>query len=491
MKIEIDRTSGVPMSEQLVAAMEHWIRSRDAHAGAKLPSIRQLAIDCGISRFPVIEAYDRLVSLGLVESRHGSGFYVSGRAQVARDRCGASDPRRAEDESNYILAQFNHPGETLKLGSGFIPEAWRDTEGVAQAVRHVARTDPGSLIDYATPLGNAALREHLQSRIAPLGIHADTAQILITFGASQAIDLIVRYMLRAGDTMFVEDPGYYNLFGLLKLHGINVVGIPRTATGPDIDVLQAELKRHRPRAVFVNSVFHNPTGTVVAPSVAFRLLQLAHEYDFTIVEDDIYADFQGETTDRLAALDQLERVIYIGGLSKTLSSSLRIGFIAASRKMIKDLGDIKILTSISGSQFAEAVALTMLERGAYRKFLERLRRRMSDALGATTRTLEANGWQLFAPPAGGKFVWARVPHIDDSQQLIECAAACDVTIAAGSYFRPHGEPSPWIRINAAYAQDPRAHAFFARAQRLEPIGTTPALAEPTPIDSRPLTALHG
>ncbi len=476
MKIAIDRESGVPMTEQIVSALEQWIRSREAHAGAKLPSIRRLADDCGISRFPVIEAYDRLVSLGYIESRHGSGFYVNRRIATL-DRCGASDPRRAEEESNYILQQFNHPGDTLKLGSGFIPEAWRDMDGIAQAVRHVARTDQSSLTDYATPLGSIALREHLQSRIAPLGIRAEASQILITFGASQAVDLLVRYMLRAGDTMFVEDPGYYNLFGLLKLHGINVVGIPRTASGPDIDVLQAELQRHRPRAMFVNTVFHNPTGTVVAPSVAFRLLQLAHEYDFTIVEDDIYADYQGDSTDRLAALDQLERVVYIGGLSKTLSSSLRIGYIAASRKIVKDLGDIKMLTSISGSPFAEAVALTMLERGAYRKFLERLRRRMTDALGATASTLEAHGWQLFAPPVGGKFVWARVPHVDDPEQLTACASECGVTIAPGSYFRPHGEPSPWIRINAAYALDRRAHAFFERAARLEPTGESHAARE--------------
>lgn len=482
MKISIDRESGVPMTEQIVVAIEQWIRSREAHAGAKLPSIRQLALECGISRFPVIEAYDRLVSLGYVESRHGSGFYVSTRTHEALDRCGASDPRRAEGESNYILQQFNHPGDTLKLGSGFIPEAWRDMDGIAQAVRHVARTDPSALIDYATPLGNVALREHVQARLAPLGIRADASQILMTSGASQAVDLLVRYMLKAGDTMFVEDPGYYNLFGLLKLHGVNVVGIPRTASGPDIDVLQAELQRHRPRGFFINTVFHNPTGTVVAPSVAFRVLQLAHEYDFTIFEDDIYADFQADTTDRLAALDQLERVVYIGGLSKTLSSSLRIGFIAASSKIVKDLGDIKMLTSISGSAFAEAVALTMLERGAYRKFLERLRRRMSDALGTTTRTLEANGWQLFAPPAGGKFIWARVPHIDDPQQLIDCARACGVTIAPGSYFRPHGQPSPWIRINAAYAQDRRAQMFFERAGQLVPLEGAASMGERALID---------
>jgi len=488
MKIAIDRESGVPMTEQIVSAIEQWIRSREAHAGAKLSSIRQLAHECGISRFPVIEAYDRLVSLGYIESRHGSGFYVSARRHEALDRCGASDPRRAEGESNYILEQFNHPGDTLKLGSGFIPESWRDMDGIAQAVRHVARSDRGALIDYGTPLGNVTLREHLQARLSPLGIRADATQILITSGASQAVDLLVRYLLKAGDTMFVEDPGYYNLFGLLKLHGINVVGIPRTASGPDIDVLQAELRRHRPRGFFVNTVFHNPTGTVVAPSVAFRLLQLAHEHDFTIVEDDIYADFQADTTDRLAALDQLERVVYIGGLSKTLSSSLRIGFLAASRKIVKDLGDVKMLTSISGSPFAEAVALTMLERGAYRKFLERVRRRMTDALGATTRTLEANGWQLFAPPVGGKFIWARVPHIDDPQQLMDCASACGVTIAPGSYFRPHSEPTPWIRINAAYAQDRRAQAFFEQAAQLEPLDGARSPREQAPTDPLPIGA---
>lgn len=268
--------------------------------------------------------------------------------------------------------------------------------------------------------------------------------------------------------MFVEDPGYYNLFGLLKLHGVNVVGIPRTDSGPDLAALQSELERHRPRALFVNTVFHNPTGTIVAPSVAFRLLQLAREYDFTIVEDDIYADYQSDASDRLATLDQLEHVIYVGGLSKTLSSSLRIGYIVAEPSIVKDLANIKVLTSIGGSLFAEAVALTMLERGAYHKFLERLRRRMGDALGMATRTLEAYGWQLFATPVGGKFVWARMPQIEDSQRLVECAASCGVTVAPGSYFRPHGQTSPWLRINAAFVDDPRAHRFFARAAELAP-----------------------
>jgi DNA-binding transcriptional MocR family regulator len=466
MKLELNRDNGVPLTEQIVTGVQTWIRSRAAHPGAKLPSIRQFAADYAISRFPVIEAYDRLVSLGYIDSRHGSGFYVAERPRGALAGEGTSDPRRADEESFHILQQFNHPGETLKLGSGFIPEAWRDMDSIGQAIRHVSRVDSASLIDYATPLGNATLRDHLQSRISQLGIEADASQILITNGASQALDLLMRYMLKAGDTVFVEDPGYYNLNGLLKLHGVRLVGIPRMRNGPDLDAMEAQLKEHRPRIFFINTVFHNPTGTTLAPPVAFRLLQLAREHQFTIIEDDIYADFQADPTDRLATLDQLEHVVYVGGLSKTLSSSLRIGYLIASPAIVKDLADVKMLTSIGGSRFAEAVAVALLERGMYRKYLERLRRRMRDALGLTVQTLEDSGWEVFEKPLGGKFVWARVPHIEDAARLVECGAPLGVTVAPGSYFRPNAETSPWIRINAAFTNDPRARAFFDAATRL-------------------------
>ena len=466
MKLELNRDNGVPLTEQIVTGVQTWIRSRAAHPGAKLPSIRQFAADYAISRFPVIEAYDRLVSLGYIDSRHGSGFYVAERPRGALAGDGTSDPRRADEESVHILQQFNHPGEALKLGSGFIPEAWRDMDSIGQAIRHVSRVDSSSLIDYATPLGNATLRDHLQSRVAQLGIEADASQILITNGASQALDMLMRYMLKAGDTVFVEDPGYYNLNGLLKLHGVRLVGIPRTRNGPDLDAMQAQLKEHRPRLFFINTVFHNPTGTTIAPPVAFRLLQLAREHQFTIIEDDIYADFQAEPTDRLATLDQLEHVVYVGGLSKTLSSSLRIGYLIASPAIVKDLADVKMLTSIGGSRFAEAVAVALLERGMYRKYLERLRRRMRDALGLTVQTLEDSGWEVFEKPLGGKFVWARVPHVEDAARLVECGAPLGVTVAPGSYFRPNAEMSPWIRVNAAFTNDPRARAFFDAAARL-------------------------
>ena len=159
MKLLIDATTRVPIADQIVAGVQTWIRDNDVRPGAKLPSIRQLAAEYSISRFPVIEAYDRLVSLGLLDSRHGSGFYVAESGLTGRAGRGWSDPRRAEIESDHILEQFNYPDASLKLGGGFVPADWRDLDGLTQAIRQVSRTDVEAVIDYATPLGNTALRQ--------------------------------------------------------------------------------------------------------------------------------------------------------------------------------------------------------------------------------------------------------------------------------------------------------------------------------------------
>ena len=460
MKLLIDATTRVPIADQIVAGVQAWIRDNDVRPGAKLPSIRQLAAEYSISRFPVIEAYDRLVSLGLLDSRHGSGFYVAESGLTGRAGRGWSDPRLAEIESDHILEQFNYPDASLKLGGGFVPADWRDLGGLTQAIRQVSRTDVEAVIDYATPLGSPALRHQIMMRARQLGIQAELPNVMMTVGASQAIDLVIRHLLKPGDTVFVEDPGYFNVFGLLRLHGVKLIGIPRTADGPDVEVTEAMLREHRPKLFFVNSVLQNPTGSVLSPPVAFRLLELERRHGFVFVEDDIFADIQGDPTARLATLDQLEHVIYVGGFSKTVSASLRVGYLIARRDLVQDLTDVKMLTSVGGSRFAEAVVATLLERGAYRKYVERLRQRIGDSLLASLDVLTDAGWEIFHHPPGGNFLWTRVPHIEDSRELVAAAARHGVTLAPGSYFRPNLEVSPWVRINTAYTGEARALDFL-------------------------------
>ena len=147
-----------------------------------------------------------------------------------------------------------------------------------------------------------------------------------------------------------------------------------------------------------------------SPHVAFRVLQAAERHNFVIVEDDIFSDLQARQTPRVATLDQLNRVIYARSFSKTLSGSLRVGFIACSRSLANQLADIKMLTSITSSQFTERVIYLMLVDGHYRKYVARLQERLGAARVNAARAFERMGFELFVEPSDGMFVWARLPH---------------------------------------------------------------------------------
>jgi DNA-binding transcriptional MocR family regulator len=306
------------------------------------------------------------------------------------------------------------------------------------------------------------VREHLSVLLGDVGISVGPSQILLTTGASQALDFIIRLLLRPGDVALVDEPGYYNLFGMLRLQGVQVVGVPRNRDGPDIDALERLVALHQPKIYFVQTVMHNPTGTTMAPHIAFRVLQLAERCDFTLVEDDVFSDLQSDPTPRLATLDQLQRVIYVRSFSKTLSGSLRVGFIASQPGLIESLADIKMLTSITSSEFTERLIYLMLVDGHYRKYLARLRARLDEARFNTIRTFERIGIELFAEPADGMYLWARFPQIRDSLALAERVAREGLMLAPGTMFYPQLDLSPWIRFNVALCDNPRIQRWFER-----------------------------
>lgn len=276
-------------------------------------------------------------------------------------------------------------------------------------------------------------------------------------GASQGLDLIVRTLLKPGDCVVVESPGYPVLFDLLKLHGVGMLEVPRTPRGPDLVALEALLLKHRPRGLFINSFHHNPTGCSPAPEVAQRMLQLAKEQGVLVIEDDVYADLHNGPGKRLAALD--EEVIYVGSYSKTLSSSLRVGFVVASVEMIARLAEVKMITSLGASRFCEAVVACLLANGTYRQMVQRQRQRLSRNRLVVLQRLEDAGWEVFGTPAGGLFLWAR-SRIENCAEVRAQARRFGISLPLTTVFSPTGAATDWLRINVAYACDSRARAFF-------------------------------
>lgn len=452
MDLGIDRQALVPLVQQIVSALAQWIRKSGVAPGTRLPSVRQLALDNLVSQSNVIEAFERMVAQGLLVPRHGSGFMVA-QPTVSQDGHWYEGAEQAWGDFT------DSPLGELKLGNGWLPDAWRESDDISYAIREVSRTDTAGLFNYSTPLGLPTLREQLLKRLTHLQVVTDLERILTTHGASHAQDLLIRTLLKAGDTVVVETPGYANLFRQLAFHGVQLLEVPRTRGGPDIPTLEALLQHHRPKCLFINCLYHNPTGTSLCREVAERLLQLARREDFLIIEEDIYGDLQHASCVRLSALPHDDRVIYVSSFSKTLSSALRVGYLSASAAIIARVAHLKTLTGIGTSRFAEAVVATLLANGTYRKWVQRLRKRLGMQMAATLQVLEDEEWQVFAVPAGGMFLWAKPSAVDPSQLQVH-ARRLGVLLSPGAVFSPSGERSDWLRINVAYADDQRALALF-------------------------------
>jgi DNA-binding transcriptional MocR family regulator len=288
---------------------------------------------------------------------------------------------------------------------------------------------------------------------------------LLTAGATHAFDLVIRYLVSPGDSVLVDDPGYYNLFGHLKLAGARLLPVPRGRDGPDLDRLSSLAAEHLPKAYFTMSVLNNPTSTHIQPSIAHRLLQLAAHHRFYVVEDDIFADFAENAPPRLSALDRLERTFYVGSFSKTLSSSLRVGFVAASPDTVEAMARMKLLTAMTTSEFGERLVHEMLLGGHYRKHVTHIRDRLSSRRARMAGELERAGWKLYGQDAG-LFLWARHPAVEDSLWIAQGARHEGVQLAPGASFRPLHDVSPWMRFNAASVPDAAIYRLLSRAPQL-------------------------
>ncbi|MGX7706560.1 aminotransferase-like domain-containing protein [Methylobacterium sp. Gmos1] len=449
--------------EQVVAGLTGRIDRGLLRPGERLPSIRAAAAAFAVSKNTIVHAYERLVASGRVESRPGSGFYVSGR-RPAPAATPAPVPLRAVD-SVWLLREQLDRHYDVRVGDGRPPPAWMEGAEVGRSVRPSLAAASES---YGSPDGYPPLRRSLALRLAERAIHAAPEDVLLTAGANHALDLIIRQFVAPGDPVLVDSPGYYPLFGKLRLAKARIVGVRRNPDGPDVAHLEAMARASGARLFFTHSLAHNPTGCSLTLPVAHRLLQRAGALDLRIVESDPFADVLPAAQARLAALDQLDRVIYVGTFAKTLSASLRCGYIAARRDVREALRDLKMVTSVNSSGFVERVVHELIESGRYRRHLRRLGGRIEAATLQGRAVLHGLGLPVFGEPRGGYYLWCGLPEACDLDALSRRAASRSILIAPGGLFLPEGAAGPpMMRVNVAHLGDPR----FARFMREEMDGS--------------------
>jgi len=464
------RQADATLVTQLADDLARRIDEQGLRPGTRLPSIRKMAEQSGVSRFTVVEAYDRLVARGLVQSRRGAGFFVRARSGPLTAAASAPPavtlPPSARVDVPWLLRNMFRESAAPGMpgGAGLLPPEWLDPEMVAAAVRAVGRSVRGHLVSYGHPQGFAPLRQqiagHLQNESVPA--HPEH-NLLTTCGVTHGLDLVARHLVRPGDTVLVEDPAWFVIFGRLAAFGARLIGVPRGPDGPDTALLEKLAAQHHPRLFIVNSAVHNPTGHTLSAGVAYDVLRIAERHDFLVVEDDTYGDLHPGNAIRLASLDRLNRVMLVGGYSKTLAANLRVGYVAAAPERIQRLADLKMLGSLTTPELNERVVHRVLAEGQYRRHVERVRARVDQARQRCLKELTRLGVRVHDEPHAGMFVWGDCGR--DTEVLAREAAAEGMLLAPGTLFSPSQAPSTFMRFSVAMCESREAWGVLEKLLR--------------------------
>lgn len=451
----MDNSHSLNLNISKTAAVVEWIQQRIDRQiyqpYQRVPSVRKLADMLDVSSFTVTQAYEQLVATNVLMAKPNSGYYVLPQFNLSRN-IDIVDKEAAVDTSWLVQQMFNDIPDYRAPGSGELPVEWVKNDKMQWAVRQVNQDIDSFIYNYGETQGYLPLRQQLTQHLDLLGIHTSADNIVTTTGVSQAILTITQLLLKAGDTVIVDDPGWYWTSSTLQQQGYQVVSIERDYQGPNIDQMQQVLKKYRPKLYITNSVLHNPTSYNLHPARAHQVLNLMHEYDTYIFEDDLYAAFlPDEKPLRYANIDQFERVFYATGFSKSMASGWRVGMLVSPDKFINQILKLKTLSNMTSPEFGERVVYKLWTQGEYKRQLKKVQQKLYIAHQDMREALSKISLTYPKHTNLGIFVWIDT-GVDSGRLALE-AYKDGWLVAPGQLFNPSADPSTYLRLNVATTSD--------------------------------------
>jgi DNA-binding transcriptional MocR family regulator len=447
-----------PLYEELATSISHLIQTGTMKGGERMVSLRDIARRRNVSMTTAIQAYRLLETQGLVEARPQSGYFVrmpERRLDIRLKEPPAMRPSAKPAPvtvSALIREMMTAPVDPtmLSLGSACpMPELFPGA-AINRIMARLTRTRARDLDRYRLGAGVEELRREVGRRSIEWGLSLSHDEVIITNGCMEALNVAIRSVAQAGDTVAVESPAYFGFLQVLEASGIKALHVPTDPQiGMDIDALEALLKKQKIKAVVLSANVSNPLGATMPDEAKKRLCAIASKYKLPIVEDDIYGDlYFGEHRPRaLKAFDREGWVMLCGSFTKTLTPGLRVGFIAPGRFQEKaEL--IKYTTSISTTALPQLAIAEFMRHGPYDKHLRALRRTLKDNVKLVHETVA----QTFPEgtratnPSGGFVVWVGLPKGIDTTELYRRARSEGISLAPGSLFTATDSYKNYIRI---------------------------------------------
>jgi DNA-binding transcriptional MocR family regulator len=463
-----------PLYRQVADQIDALIRAGTLRPGERVPSVRRLSRQQGVSVATVLQAYQRLEDRGVIEARPQSGYYVKRAARLVEEPAPSKPPRRAlavevNALADLMLAAGQDSG-MVSFGSACPAGEMFPLERVRRVLSSRARRDRQALGRYGLPPGTEALRRAIARRALEWGCRIDHRNLVITNGCMEAINLCLRAVTRPGDTVALESPTYYGFLQILQSLGLKALEIPtHPRNGISLDALQVALEAHTIGAVLVMPNVSNPIGATMSEQAKKRLVEMLAARNVPLIEDHIYAELAYDSAARRAAkcFDRTGNVLLCSSFSKTLAPGLKSGFIEPGRWR-DAVRTLKWVASGGNSEVVELALAELLESGGYERSLRQLRRRCEQQIDAARGVMAESfprGTKV-TRPTGGFILWVELPRGGDSIALFEKLLERGISIAPGPMFSASQRYRSCMRVSVGHVWTERTEKALREVGRL-------------------------
>lgn len=449
------------LADELTEAIGQGVYGVDT----RLPSLRRISEQRGVSLATAVQAYQCLEQRGLAESRPKSGYFVCPARQAALSEPVTTQPRTTPTAVTVghlamsLVNETRQPG-LIKLGAA-VPEAALLPLGVlSRTLAGIARRQHRALASYEQAQGSLALRKQIVRQMRDAGVRCTADDIVITNGCLEALGLALRAVARRGDTIAIESPTYFGVLQVIESLGMKVIEIPTHANeGIDPDALQNLLHKRNITACVLMPTFNNPLGSTMPDDNKRRVVEMLETHGVALIEDDVYGNLSHEPRRPRAAKahDRTGNVLYCSSFSKTIAPGLRIGWMLAGRFQEQVIYQ-KFLDNISTSIHPQLAMAELLAKDSYtrcirhsariyRQRMEQLRRWVAESFPEGTRITN---------PQGGFLLWVELPKGYDSMTLYQNAMSKKIAITPGILFSAQGQYRHHLRLSCGVVEGQQA-----------------------------------
>lgn len=453
--VSMQEPTDLPKYQRLKQELASQIENGLLGAGEKLPSLRAVCKERGVSLITAQHTYRLLEKEGLIVCRPQSGFYVAARLPIDEPRQAQSGslrpaPVKGIELINQVCRQ-SFRGEVLPLGTAVPGESLLPLKSLSRIAKRTLAHRPEVFSKYADPFGLAALRRELAKRYARIGLPVPTHDIVIQAGAVDAVHTALRAVTKPGSVIITERPSYFIMLQAAAALDLKILGVPHDpGSGINLKILETQLKKHRIAAVLITANFQNPGGTLMSDASKEKLVHLCAKHEVPIIEDDVFAEtsHQGSTVLPLKYFDQKGLVIHCSSVSKVLGPGLRVGW-SIPGQFRDRIEHLKLLSQVAVPLLPQHIVAEYMDSLAY----DRQRKTIGAAFGKQCTRYRHALAQCFPPatrisnPTGSFVLWIELPKGYNASTLYEDAQTDGIGIAPGVMFGLTRDAKRFMRIS--------------------------------------------